>query len=707
MKRILSILFFGLVFQTNAQNTKYKDVVPMIEGTSGEYAMDVLKVFLANNLDHPAANLKLAFLYLKKIEKTDPLIEYDKIQALAEQAKQKLFKASLLINAKEIKKHDDFYLWITKINQTSEVTLDLVNQHIKNENIKIDKITNQLPLVHADFTNAVDYYDKAVKNFTTISSSYPSLKSLYLLYNDKLAKKFLALKSDYDSSVNYFNNYKAKIDTFTIRGYNQSLSIKPIHVFRYDGLVTQINFLDNKVQVWNYGAWVDTVQSVINNEISELRKSLITNEERQTKALKKLAQSNNLKDAAVVQVDKSLVFNLLRFDYNNPIVPLIKYKESKQKLLIEDANSTYFDTAQIEIERKLIFYNKMVYQIKDSDSIISQFKTRFNAVRMTKYQHFLADYYNGIDGSSQYMANEKNELNKELKIYGKLLQEGVESLKPIDSIGTIIRYKKMRIPLKIIKIDPALLGTGVLFTTHIIKAPDGGYYIAGQHKPNKKLRNTKVYLLKLSKQKRLKWFKQYDIKIGSTTTDSNNTLEGLTLTNEGVALLIHSQQITNLSTANTLMQVLLDGNLKMAKRLESSLYPRNLIYNEEQNSFVLCYNGDKNKIENAAKNNLELKTINSLGEVNWTYTDNNIGSFVDLVRTEKGYIIIRNSSTINSSKALLTVVDYKGSKLNEAYLDVGSPALVNRVYKLNDASIHLIGTDLYQMINAKLEKVYP
>lgn len=706
MKKLAYIILLGISLQGFAQS-KYKDVVPMIEGTSEEYTMTVLQAFLVNNLDHAAANLRVADLYVQNLQEIDPLIDYRKKQALAERAKQLIFKATLLINEKEVKKNDDFYMWIATRTQLADVNYSLVMAHIDKLNKEIDNALMSLPKVYDDFTNAVDYYDKAVKNFADISNSYPSLKNLYLLYDNKLAKQFEQLKSDYDSSLIYFDNYKAKIDTFNLKGYNQALNIKPITVFRYDGLVTQINFLKNEVDVWNYGAWVDTVNAVINSDISDLRNLLKTNEERQSKALKSLEASANPREAEVVQVDKSLVFNLLRFDYNNPIVPLIKYKESKQKLLIQESNSTYFDTATIELERKLVFYNNMVYQIRDSDSLLSQFKTRFDAVRMAKYKQFLDTYYNGIDGSSQYVATEKNELRKDLNIYGALLKEGVESLKPIDSIGTMVKYKRLQVPLIVETIDTALLATGVLFTTHIKMAPDGGYYIAGEYKPDKKLRNSKVYLAKLSEKKTLRWFKEYDIQIDSAGADSNSSLRGMALTNEGVGLLIRSQHLINGSYANSLIQVLLDGNLKMAKRLESNLFPRDLMYNEEQNSFVICYNGDREQIENNEENKLEFKTINSLGEISWTYTDNVKGSFVGLVRTEGGYIIARNTTMVSSSKVLLTVVDFKGAKGKESLLAIGSSGLVDRVYKLNDASIHLIGTNQYQMINAKLEKVYP
>ncbi|MCF6359145.1 MAG: hypothetical protein L3J29_00100 [Cyclobacteriaceae bacterium] len=707
MRVLIYICLACLSIKSLAQVTKYKDIVPMIEGASDKYTMDVLNAFLIKNLDHPAANLKIASLYLKKALEVDPLIEYEMVQALAERAQQKLFKAGLLITEKEVNKRSEYYAWIAKKNEVTEVTFSLVKQELKSENEEVSKIIKSLPLVYSNFTTSVDFYDKSVKNFNQISSNYLSLKNLYLLYDSKLDEKFTTLKSDYDSSIYYFEAFKVNTDSFKLKGYNQILTISPINVFRYDGLVTQIDFLKNDVDIWNYGAWVDTVRAVVQGDIAELRKLLKTNEDRQNAAISKISSSAGNREAVVVPVDKSLVFNLLRFDYNNPIVPLLKYKESKQKLLIEEKNSLYFDTANIEIERKLLFYNKMVYQILESDSIISQFKNRFDAVRMAKYKLFLDENYKGIDGSSQYMASEKNNLRKELAIYGELLQEGVESIKPIDSIGTTVRYKSLRVPLYIARIDTALLATGVPYTTHILAAPDGGFYVAGEYKPNKKLRNTKVYLLKINSQNKLKWFKNYDIEIDSAGVDSNSKLASITLTNEGVAMLIRSTHLTSQSHANSLVQVLLDGNIKIAKRLGSDLYPRKVLYNEEQNSFVISYNGNNLTLDDSEKNKFELKTINSLGEVSWTYSDANVGSFVGFLRTENGYIIARNSISLGKPKVLLTKVDFAGVKGQEKIINLGVSVPIQRIYKLNDASIHLIGDGLYQMINANLEKVYP
>lgn len=705
MRYIVCIVVFLLSFGGHAQNIKYKDVAPMIESTSDEYALSVLKEFLINNLDHPAANLRIAALYIKQAQNTDPLVEFSKAQALAQEAKQRLLKASLVIDEKEVKRNDEFYYWIARLKNQPEVSIELLRQFINEKNAETDKILNTLPLVYSDFTNSVGFYDKAVKEFMSISNTYTSLKNLYLLYDDKLDEKFTSLRANYDSCLWYFDKYKAKTDTFTLKGYNQKLKIKPVIVYRYDGLVSQVNFLKNDVEIWNYAGWVDSVRTVINGEVVGVRKLLETNEERQDKALENLSSAKNVNNMQVVEVDKSIVFNLLRYDYNSPIVSLLKYKESKQKLLLDQSSDTYYDTAQISIERKLVYYNKMIYNIKNSDSLIAQFDKRFDPVRMQKYKGFLDTYYGGIDGSKQYMFNEKNNLRKEFSIYGSLLKEGVESIKPLDSIGNSIKYKYLRIPLTIKPIDSVAMAKGELFTTHILETPDGGFYLAGVYTPDKKIKNRKAFLARLTGKKYVKWFNQYDMEVDSAGVDSNNAIEALTLTNEGIAVLIRSEQLEKDGRSTTFLHVLQDGDQKNAKRLNSDLFPRKILFNEDQNNFLICLAGENSNINNSGVNPLELININGLGEETWSYADKTTGGYVGMVNTQRGAIIARNS-VLGGTNLLLTTVSPKGAKIKENSIPLES-GLVNRMYKLNDASISLLGPAYFAIINAKLERIYP
>lgn len=705
MRYLVAIAALMVFLKGNAQNVKYKDIAPMIESTSEEYAFNVLKEFLNKNLDHPAANLRIADFYIKQAQKTDPLIEYSKKQALAKQAQQRLFKANILIDEKEVKKNDAYYIWIATRNQSVQPEYEMVHQYIEEEKEEVNKILNSLPSVYNDFTNSVTYYDEAVKEFMEISGNYSSLKNLYLLYDSKLDGKFASLKSNYDSCLWYFSQYKAKTDTFPLKNYNQKLNIKPINVFRYDGLVSQVNFLKNDISVWNYAAWVDTVRSVINGEIESLRKLLNTNEERQDRALESLSSGNVGSEAKVVEVDKSILFNLLRYDYNNSIVPLLKYKESKQKLLLDQSNDTYYDTAKINIDRKLVYYNKMIYNIKYSDSLIAQFNQRFDPISMQKYSGFLDTYYDGIDGSKQYLFKEKNNLRKEFTIYGSLLKEGVESIKPLDSIGNYAKYKYLRIPLAVKPIDTVSMAKGTLFTTRILETADGGFYLTGVYSPGKKQKNRKAFLARLTPKKSVKWFNQYDIEIDSAGIDSNNAIEAVSLTNEGIAILIQSEKIEKNRSVTTLIHVLQDGNTKNAKRLNSKLFPRKILFNEDQNSFLICLAGAENTINNSEKNQFELVNMNGLGEETWSYTDNEIGGYIGMVSTQRGALIARNSVS-QGKELLLTTVSPKGVKIKEKRIPLQSGS-VNRIYKLNDASISLLGATYFAIINAKLEKIYP
>lgn len=137
MKYIIFIMALMFSIGGYTQSVKYKDIAPIIETTSDEYALSVLKEFIVTNLDHPAANLKIATLYLKQAQETDPLIEFTKMQALAEEAKQRLFKASLVIDDKEVKKNEDFYLWVAQLKQQPVANYEIVHQYMEEKKMRL------------------------------------------------------------------------------------------------------------------------------------------------------------------------------------------------------------------------------------------------------------------------------------------------------------------------------------------------------------------------------------------------------------------------------------------------------------------------------------------------------------------------------------------------------------------------------------------
>jgi hypothetical protein len=87
------------------------------------------------------------------------------------------------------------------------------------------------------------------------------------------------------------------------------------HTFQTLGLHQHFLHLQPEIQLWDYASWVDTVKAVVNENISSLRETLVKNDLKLKSALEEVKKIANPDSFKVVATDKSLVFNLMKYDY--------------------------------------------------------------------------------------------------------------------------------------------------------------------------------------------------------------------------------------------------------------------------------------------------------------------------------------------------------------------------------------------------------
>ncbi len=714
IKIIMISLLLLVGFTSIAQ--KYKDVFLQIVMAEEDNAFGLLNAYLQDNLDHPNANLRVALIYAARYRSVDALREYERVIALANRAKEKLLKASLVVTEKEFKKNSDYYLGMVKagnIPSYFEIT-----ELIKQERLAVEEFLQNVPPIYNEFTQSVEKYDAAVKNFAGILGSYASFKELYLLYDDELKSRLDRLKISYDSTKLYFDRYLTLRNRFEITAVEQSYSENAIKVYRLDGLVTQINFLQPKISLWNYAAWVDSINVVMSEKIDVLREDLIANEKKLRAAVTEVSGVQNLESFKVVHADKSLIFNLLRYDYKNAIVPLLAYYEFQQQFIIDQKRNIYFDTAAIAKERKLAYYSNMMYAAKRGDSIITEFETRFNPVQLKRHQKFVDKTFGGTEQMKVYMADEKTMNNKIFihqiaNIKDEILLETI-----IDSLGGSVKYRRIKIPIHIINESLADLPQGEIKTQYILTAADESIYIAGQQISDSKKLNHELIIAKLSVDLKPIWFKNIDLEIDSAGVDANHWLGDVKLTSEGIALVVRSVALDSSKVINTLLHITETGGVKFARRLETELYPRELNFIETSNMFVLAFFGESNIMDAKLKSELKVLGINGLGEKLWQYDYSLSGDFQQIIHTQNSIIIGGNYSVIKN-KAGLTYTSPSGTNAYMMSLSLNgeleqiqclasdTPYKVISFYKVNDNNINLLGAkNEHIIINSKLEEIY-
>lgn len=715
MRNLLLFVLVSIGLLTSSHAQKYKDIFPQIIAADEDVAFDILNNYLISDFDHPNANFRMAKIYVDRYKQADVLRDYERALALAEQAKFKLIKAKVTIDEREVKRNEEFYMGVLDDGQFSFAA---ISAFIDTETLAANEFELKVPPIYKEFTRSVEKYDEAVKSFSNIVGSHASLKELYLLYNEDLSKQLAKLSSDYDSTKIYFDSYLALREAYSVNSVKQSYSEQPIKVYRLDGLVTQINFLQPQINLWDYAAWVDSVNTVVQKNIADLRKDLEANENKLKDALVKVKSVQNPDSFQVARVDKALIFNLMKYDYKNALVPLLSYQEFKQELIKAQRRKGYFDTANIAIDRKLAYFSDMMYATKKADSILNEFDTRFSPEQLQRHSEFVNSSFGGPDEMKTYMANEKVANNKLFLEQIKSIKEGILEEEPIDTSGVEAKYRRMVIPVFNVEKPLEELPTGYLKTKYILKSADETVYVAGHQINDPKNKNIEIGIAKLSAENKPIWVKAIDLEIDSAGVDANHYLGDVKLTSEGIAVTIRSVALDSSRVINSLVHLTSSGEIKFAKRLQTELFPRELVFVENSNLFILSYFGEQRKVNNKAENSLTVRAYNGLGEEVWHYDNLLSGTYEKMLTTQNNILIGGNYTRIkNEAGRTFSVTNGTNAYLLRLSLTGGLETIkcyssnkgydVTTFYKVSDRNINLIGpNDEHIIVDGNLEKVY-
>lgn len=688
-----------------AQHTKFKDLFPTFSTLSSEEIKTSLKEYIAEDLDHPSANFRLARIYETNYKMADPLTRFEYAIANAEQARLRYIKAKQVVDDREVDRNNEYYFPVFKTYDAKGkplVTFPQVQQKMNNGYDSADLYIKKVPPIYKVFTSSVSHYDKAVKLFAGISSQFGSTEELVLLYDLVLDSRMGELKMHFDSTTYYLNEYSRLISEYPIRGYNQKYSIQPIKTFHLDGLQSRINFLTNNILLWDYATWVTEIKSKANKDIADLRLRIKQQEEKLNQSLQKAAAIGPGELFKPVILEKQLMFSLGNADRQSLVQHLFHYKAYKQEFL-QERKQIQIDT--ISIARNAQIYTQLIYSNLKADTLLNEVKLSVSPLRIDKHKEFIESYYRGTSGI-QTMLNDENALLKtDYKNHTSSIQSAINDLQKeyAGQEGKFIKAGSLSIPLFIVAGD-SLPTDNALHTMRLLKNPDGSLYAGGVYRPDKKVNNLVVYISKVAADGRSEWLKSFNLKADSLSKDQfDNFLGPMVLTKEGCAFIVQTRDAINIRKVNTLIYLSEKGDEKKRTKLNDLSYPRYLVYNEVLNGFVVVLKGADKSTDFSVKENMMLLCYNVLGDLLWKREFPLTGNVIKLINLSDGYGVIGN---------YLWMVDHTGQEfrtkanLNEAspyYIKVknsGEIALVKpynfntslmtgAVVKINDNSIHL------------------
>jgi len=725
MKQFL--IFVGLIIYCNitySQKLKYKDIYPLILAENYPEVVPHLKNFLLSEPDHPSANLQLAIIYEKRYKGYHPLLDFESTIRNVDLAKKYYLKARLLVDEKEIRKNGNKFYTNVVTGENTEPNYPRIRQKIDSAIFEIDRFINYAPEIYNNYIKSISFHNLAMEDYRQVNENYYNLNELYLFFNEDLNKTLIQLKSNYDSCIYYFDVYLQSSDNYPMPDTPQSYVLKLIQLYRIDGLVPLTDFHTQKIIFWNYGHWVDQVLHVVNKEIIPLRNTLESIIEKLRVDYNRQTKSNNLNfsDNILIDMIQDLFPNLKKYDPDSIVIPLIYYLWYKKNLLFQikwEEDKKIRISNNVFIENQLIYYNQLMTELYVCDSLINSVNKLNLVLEKNKYEQFIEKYFEGKDGFTNYIIDEKKFIEKMKAAYAEKIRDSFQYIIQGDNDSVkFIEFKKQQIPLYVNVPDSINMINTDLYTSQIFYTPDSSVYVGGLTRPKSRNNGIKFFLGRVERNAEVVWFKieEFSEEMFESIVDSDNTkpekkifdiIHGeMEMTPLGLGLVLSARDRISGKLYNIFKLIDEEGEELKSANIKVETVIRILKYHEKTDSFILSFQGDDLNIDTRQPEEIQILMIDNLSKEIWRKKMIISGNVTDIVDYNEGYLIFGNCSAIkiqDEPDQILTSVDQEvlpfvyslnneGEYAGFHVYSFDHPIFIGRVLKITDDGIHLFGS---------------
>ncbi len=713
MKKIylIGLLFLLSNFSMVAQNEmKYKELIEIVRNTDDVIAYQTLTAYVGQ-CKEPEPELlnayyRLALICYSWANKYDPLKETHDVFYFTDLAVVMLDSAKANMNEKKFKKTRKYFDDLTKASDSKLKPEDILNDI----NIKKTKITDfklKISEIVSNFNAAADKYDKCLTIFRDINGRYSELNDVYMMFDDNLKAQTEELRIEFDSVLFYFDRYKKNITDYPIKNYKQTYSLKPIVIYRLDGL-TNSSFFDDNIQLWDYRTWVADLHKAVDEKIIPLRQKIADADKRinsEYQLVKSGRQKNE--DAEMYELSQQLMYAVSRFDSRHLVFDILKYKKQKIKLLalLNDSINTGQINPQLLSGQKARRQYKLLTEKQICDSLLSELRAKSvtNETNYLKYKQLFdaeyGDYQGLVDYEKREFEENQNIINQSFAELRRFLDNYQNRFLRQDSF---ITYRNRKIPLFITPLSKISESeAGQFYSTDISEDDAGNLYIAGYLQDKEDQR--RAFIAKTDKLDKIVWLKYFNFK-SPDKSPMNNTALKIEAFDNGCYAVVHAKSGAQLQ--NTALKISRSGQVQAQEVLTDYRLPADIYYDDVNGVLLLSFKGYKfvNKYEAEEKLMIHSYTPD-LKTMNWETTVSLTGNLLDIIKTGRYYTAICNYKSyvdkkgkrhisktgLKSTNVLSFNFTEKGFLLNHTLYESKVPILANQVVKIDSERIQITG----------------
>lgn len=693
---IISILI--IFFSSNnakSQNLKYKDVHDVILTGDKELSYTLLLAYQKQDPDFAVTYLQLGVIAHEWAKTYNPFTDYFFTKLFIYNSK--LFYNLARHNFKnESKSNYKYYENIGIPIDKKKLSEDDIIKYIDKQTADIAFYELNINKIIKFYNKTVESYNICVETFKQINTRFSIIKNIYLSEDTDFMQDLVNLENYYDSTLIYFDKYKAAITEYPIKNYNQTYKLKKIVTYRLDGL-TNSNFLENNITLWDYKTWADDVRAISNKTVSSNKSEVETLSGLIDKKIEELANENYSDETDDYKIDEKFIYKIGKFDHNSLLVKLFLFRESKVNYLIQYRKTINNpkDTSSYT-DKKLAAYYKNLTDIKiQSDSLNRQFAKEIKPEQVRKYQNYYMKKFGGFKGLQAYTFQQELYLNMILKnaflTYKNKLEKNEET---INYETNILSNKEKEIKFSVQKNDFDNATTETYYVVNMYTNQEEESFLTGFTKTQ----DNKIvsFAGKTDNKGKILFIKPI------AQNDSTKNC-GIQILASGNLIFIITVSEKNNEIQNIITKIDKKGNILSENKIPIDAYPRYLNFDDINNTLTISFKG-KNIEENTNIYEKQI-TVNYETEKKEIIFKTEIelkGMLAEIVRMDSNIFIFNNykayktlenteQTTVAPVNIFLTITDNSGNIIKQINYQSTNKSYANKAIKINSNTINLIG----------------
>lgn len=694
MYKILYIFISTCLFisNINGQYIRYKDVFSSLKTSKDFESYQLLLAFQRQEPRHANTYYQLGIINQRWMRQYDPFLQPEAVKENIYKASSYLSLCLNFLDEKEAKKNGIFYQEVKLPSGKNELELTDITNDIKNRILDVEQFKIHIELIDSCFVGCVKSYNQCIRTFNDINKKNSRLKDLYFIKDSSLSKELEKLKNQFDSTIYYLNGFKKALTDYPIGNYNPEYTLIPIDVYRLHGL-TSINFLKNKLSIWDFGSWYDSFKKIVNTDIKELFSQAKETDILQTTYINYLKKFETSNVPTNYTLNPLLINKFGKYDTKSPIPSLFIFQESKIAYLEHNANlKPKGDSLSREyLQNHSDFYFKLIGLKSKCDSMLNIFRSFVTPVAISKYSEFFDERYDSLPGVEKYIETQlpdnTNILNESLNSYKN---RAFESIMPDSSKNDLITYKNTILRTSII--NPSLVTGDGYYTFNRTKASNGLHYLTGSL--FQKNLNPVSFVAVIDNQKSVKWIKTYKMGTGAQY--------GLQVSQITDGIIFSITEKNNLGIKNYLLTLDIEGNIKSSKEIKVPAVLRTLQYDDINQTLLIAAKGGELWPYTPDTDSLNVMMTDMLFNIKWQkkcwfngYLSNILkindqfyiyGSYNKLVGSDSVSYVLDN----NIYNGFLNVVDANGNWLNTKVFKTDFTNYILKTVKINSDYVEMI-----------------